>query len=68
MLPATLEIVYADGTDTRVQLPVETWQRVREIVVKVPGAKAVRSATIDPDHVLPDEDRGNNTLAVSTVR
>jgi hypothetical protein len=30
----------------------------------VAGGKRVRNATIDPDGVLPDVDRANNTFAV----
>jgi hypothetical protein len=26
------------------------------------GDKAVASVTVDPDHVLPDDDRANNSL------
>jgi len=30
--------------------------------VPVPGSKRIRSAVIDPDGVLPDVDRANNTF------
>jgi hypothetical protein len=30
----------------------------------VDGDKAVKSATIDPNHVIPDVDRSNNTFTV----
>jgi hypothetical protein len=30
--------------------------------VLVPGNKPIRSATIDPDHKLPDRDRSNNVF------
>jgi hypothetical protein len=33
--------------------------------VLVPGSKRIRSAVIDPDGVLPDVDRANNTFTVS---
>jgi hypothetical protein len=62
VLPATLEVVYADGTKVRMRIPVETWQQHRAFQVTIPGTKAVKTATIDPDHVLPDHDRANNTL------
>ncbi len=64
VLPATLEVVYADGTKTRIEVPVETWEQHREFQVRVDGSKAVRSATIDPDHVLPDGQRSNNTFTM----
>jgi hypothetical protein len=28
----------------------------------VEGGKTVQSATVDPDHVLPDDDRTNNEM------
>jgi len=45
-------------------VPVETWMQHRSFVVRVDGSKAVRSATIDPDQRVPDEDRSNNTFTV----
>ncbi len=60
VLPATVEVKFADGTSTRFRLPVETWESKGELLWS--ANKAVVSATIDPDHVLPDDDRGNNTM------
>jgi hypothetical protein len=64
VMPATLEVAYADGTSTRVRVPVETWQQRQEFLVTVEGDKPVQSATIDPDHVLPDRQRNNDTFNV----
>jgi hypothetical protein len=36
--------------------------------VPVPGGKRIKSAVIDPDGVLPDVDRANNTFAAGTAR
>jgi hypothetical protein len=63
VLPATVEVKFKDGTKTRVKLPVETWLTKREYVWSVPGGKAIESVVIDPDHVLPDDDRSNNEKA-----
>ena len=60
VLPATLEVMYSDGTKTRIRVPVETWESKGELTWV--GEKAIASATIDPDHVLPDDDRTNNTF------
>ncbi len=59
LLPTTVEAVFADGTKTRARLPVETWISSKSYVWTL--EKPVVSATVDPDHVLPDDDRGNNT-------
>jgi len=62
VLPATVEVRYTDGTTTRFRLPVETWESKGEVVWT--GDKPVTSATVDPDHVLPDDDRANNSISV----
>ncbi len=61
VLPTTIEVRYADGSTTRFMVPVETWESKGELVWT--GEKPVASATVDPDHVLPDDDRANNTLS-----
>jgi hypothetical protein len=60
VLPATVEVKYTDGTTARFRMPVETWESKSEMVWV--GEKPVASATVDPDHVLPDDDRSNNTM------
>ena len=59
VLPTTVEISYKDGTTTRFRVPVETWESKTEMLWT--GDKPVASATSDPDHVLPDDDRSNNS-------
>jgi hypothetical protein len=61
VLPTTVEVKYTDGTTARFRMPVETWESKSEMVWV--GEKPVASATVDPDHVLPDDDRTNNTMA-----
>jgi len=60
VLPATVEVQYTDGTKTRFRVPVESWESKAELSWL--GEKPVASVTVDPDHVLPDDDRTNNTL------
>ncbi len=60
VLPATVEVRYTDGTTTRFRLPVETWQSKAESVWQ--GDKPVASVKVDPDHMLPDDDRTDNSL------
>ena len=62
VLPTTVEAVFKDGSKTRIKLPVETWIS-QGTYVWTPDSKApIASVTVDPDHVLPDDDRSNNTL------
>jgi hypothetical protein len=60
VLPATVEVRYTDGTTTRFRLPVETWQSKVESVWQ--GDKPVAAVKVDPDHMLPDDDRTDNSL------
>jgi hypothetical protein len=57
--PATLRVSYADGRTVDIRLPAETWIRQQSTAIAVPDGD-VRSAELDPDHVLPDRDRSNN--------
>jgi hypothetical protein len=64
VMPATLQVTYDDGTSSRVRVPVETWMQHHHFDVIVPGSKPVVAATIDPDQVIPDVDRSNNSYRV----
>ena len=61
IMPVTLRVVYGDGTSRDVRLPAETWVRQKSVDVYVAGSQPVVSATLDPDHLIPDRDRSNNT-------
>jgi hypothetical protein len=65
VMPTTLVIHYADGKDERIALPVETWILQGKTVLTRPGAGAIKSVEIDPDHRLPDRDRSNNVFVMS---
>jgi hypothetical protein len=62
VFPATVEVTYNDGSKVRFRVPVEAWESKGELVWT--GDKPITSATVDPDHVLPDDDRSNNTFPV----
>ncbi len=64
VLPATLEFAYKDGTKERIRIPAEAWLQKGERNFTFKGGKPVASVTVDPDHVLPDDDRGNNSIAM----
>ena len=62
VLPASLEVTYTDGAKERIRVPVEAWLSKGTSTYVFHGNKPATSVTIDPDHVLPDDDRTNNTL------
>ncbi len=67
VMPVVLAVKYADGSATRVDLPVETFIQRAKVVVSVPPGR-IASVTLDPDHRLPDRDRSNNTFVMGAGR
>jgi hypothetical protein len=63
VMPATVEIDYVNGTWRRVLLPAEAFIQQPQSDIALEGGGPISKVTVDPDHVLPDEDRSNNTLA-----
>jgi peptidase M1-like protein len=66
VMPATLQVDYADGSTRRIRIPVETWMGGPQAVIEVAGPAKIIAATIDPDHVLPDIDRADNSLKAAS--
>lgn len=62
ILPATLEVTYQDGGKERIRIPAEAWLNKGTGTFRFSAGKAAVSVTVDPDHVLPDDDRSNNTF------
>lgn len=60
VMPAELALTFSDGTTETVRLPVDMWNLGRSFTYRVPGARTVLSAEIDPRGVYPDIDRSNN--------
>ena len=60
VMPVTLEIVLKDGSKQRMELPVETWLQNKVQAIHLATAQKIISVTIDPDKMLPDENRANN--------
>lgn len=60
VMPSTLRVTWADGTARDIRLPAETWIRQASTDVFVAGTQRIARAELDPDHKLPDRDRGNN--------
>ena len=64
VMPATLELVWKDGSKQRISLPAETWLQSGTSELHLapgPGGQKLASVTLDPDKVLPDINRGNNS-------
>jgi hypothetical protein len=62
VLPATVQIDFADGSSRRIRLPAETWLQQTRYTANLDSRQRIVSVTVDPDHVLPDNDRSNNAL------
>lgn len=60
-MPCTIEVILKDGSKTRVELPVETWLQSGKHTLHLFTTQPLESVTIDPEHILPDSDRKNNT-------
>ena len=60
-MPVILDVKTKSGKVTRVNLPVEIWQRNTDWSFKVDTAEEIESIVIDPSHVFPDVNTANNT-------
>ncbi len=65
VMPATLRIDLADGSHLDKRVPVEAWLQQSAPRIVVPTTQKVLHVTLDPDHTLPDADRGNNEATVA---
>jgi hypothetical protein len=59
-MPVVLEIKTKSGAVSRVQLPVEIWQRNTSWAIKNASTEEIETITLDPDHVFPDINTANN--------
>jgi hypothetical protein len=60
LMPVELSIEYEDGASERRRIPVEAFTHEDAFTATIEGTD-VSSVTIDPDHILPDVDRSNNS-------
>jgi len=67
VMPATLRVTFDDKSTSDIRVPVETWQQHKSFDLTVPGGRKIVAATIDPDHVIPDRDRSNNSWPVAAA-
>ncbi|HEY4365732.1 MAG TPA: M1 family metallopeptidase [Steroidobacteraceae bacterium] len=66
VMPTTVQVDFHDGTHRRIKLPAETWIQNAQTTLSVDSTQPITAVTIDPDHVIPDKDRSNNVLSVSS--
>ncbi|MCE7062637.1 M1 family metallopeptidase [Dyadobacter sp. CY343] len=59
-MPVKVDIEEVSGKKTRVELPVEIWQRGGSWTFKAATDQPIRSVTIDPERSLPDINPSNN--------
>ena len=59
-MPIVLDVKTKNGKVTRVNLPVEIWQRNKDWSFKHNSTEEIESITLDPDHVFPDHNTTNN--------
>jgi len=59
-MPVILKIIDASGNSQIVKLPVDIWQRGGSWTFKYASTTRLTSVELDPEHVLPDENRANN--------
>ncbi|MDT0497952.1 M1 family metallopeptidase [Algiphilus sp. W345] len=64
VMPATVQIDFADGTQQRERLPAEAWLQKTEVGIHVD--RPVARVSVDPDHLIPDRNRDNNVYEAPT--
>jgi hypothetical protein len=60
-MPVVLSYETVSGTKGTIKLPVEIWNNTAVFKVKIPVNEALRSVTIDEEHVFPDMNTANNS-------
>lgn len=64
VLPATLRVEMAGGNHVDIGIPAETWLLNTTHTFMVATPSAATTVTLDPDHIIPDVDRGNNLAVI----
>ncbi|QLC65134.1 M1 family metallopeptidase [Flavobacterium sp. LPB0248] len=59
-MPIVLDVKTKSGKVTRVNLPVEIWQRNNSWSFKHNSTEEIESITLDPDNAFPDNNTSNN--------
>lgn len=61
VMPVTVLVKEENGKEQRIDLPVEVWQRNAEWTFGVKTTSKIAEVILDPDKLLPDIDRKNNS-------
>ncbi|QJD95265.1 M1 family metallopeptidase [Mucilaginibacter robiniae] len=61
-MPFTVAVTLKDGTQQRMQFPVETWIQNKVVTFTIPVTQEVKTVQLDPDAALPDVNRANNSF------
>jgi hypothetical protein len=61
VMPVVLDITTKSGKVSRLKLPVEIWQKNKDWTFKYNSTEEIQSVVVDPDHVFPDCNEGNNS-------
>lgn len=65
-MPVIIDVKLKSGKVDRINLPVEVWQRNTSWSFKHESTEEVDSITLDPQHVLPDNNPDNNIWSSAT--
>ena len=65
-MPVIIDVKLKSGKVDRINLPVEVWQRNTSWSFKHESTEEVDSITLDPQHVLPDNNPSNNIWSSAT--
>ena len=65
VMPATVEVDFADGNHRRIRLPVAAWMTRTSLALPLDSTQPISKVVIDPDAVIPDCDRTNNVWKAS---
>jgi hypothetical protein len=63
VMPVVVVVKEANGKEQRLTLPVEVWQRGPEWTFHVGTTSRITDVILDPDKLLPDVNRKNNSLS-----
>lgn len=61
IMPALVKVEQSNGKKETIKLPVEIWQRGGTWTFIYPSTSKISKVILDPENVLPDVDRKNNT-------
>ncbi|MEP6582812.1 MAG: M1 family metallopeptidase [Ginsengibacter sp.] len=60
-MPIYISYETQNGKMDSLKIPVEVWQNGQKWIVKLNTTEALKSVTVDPAHIFPDVNFGNNT-------